>query len=295
MRLLITGGGGQLGTELRRQLRTGGSALGELPGIFKNAVVHSPEIGVLDICDGSAVRTYIKDIRPDIVFHCAAMTNVDGCEDTCEQANLVNGAAVKYIAESCESTGAKLVVMSTDYVFSGNAQTPYAIDAQCAPQTAYGRSKRLGELNALASCSRAFIIRTSWLYGFHGKNFVKTILRKAGSMDTLQVVCDQYGNPTNAEDLAHHMFMLADTERYGIYHCTGNGVCSWYEFAKAIVHYAGLSCHINPCASEEYPQKAKRPAYSALDHSALREAVGDYMRPWKEALKDYLNRLEEIS
>lgn len=293
MKLLITGSGGQLGSELLRQLRVGESSIGNLPGPLADAELFFPEIDTLNICDEKAVNTYIKDICPDIVLHCAAMTNVDGCEDDPEQAILINSTAAKYIAKTCESVNSKLMLVSTDYVFSGDKGSPYVVNDVCEPQTAYGHSKRLGELNALEYCSRTFIIRTAWLYGFNGKNFVKTILKKAKDMETIQVVADQYGNPTNAEDLAHHMLALATTEQYGIYHCTGNGVCSWYEFAKEVIHLSGLQCQIKPCSSSEYPQKAKRPAYSALDHGVLQSVIGDRMRPWKEALRDYINRLGE--
>lgn len=295
MRLFITGSNGQLGAELLRQLRAGGSILGALPDVFAKAELFYPEIDTINICDEAVIDAYIREIQPDLVLHCAAMTNVDGCEDVPEQAEFVNGTAVKYIAKACEAVGAKLMLVSTDYVFSGDKGSPYTADDIPEPRTAYGRGKRLGELNAMEHCSRAFIVRTAWLYGFHGKNFVKTILNKAKETDTLQVVADQYGSPTNAEDLAYHMLMLAATERYGIYHCTGTGVCNWYEFAREIVRLAGLKCQVNPCTSEEYPQKAKRPACSALDHSTLQAAVGDKMRPWKEALRDYINRLEEMA
>lgn len=295
MRLLITGGSGQLGAELLRQLQAGGSVLGELPEPFVGAELYCPEANILNICDEASIHAYIEDIRPDAVFHCAAMTNVDGCEDVPELAELVNGTAVKYIARACEGVGTKLVAVSTDYVFSGDKSSPYTVDEPCAPQTAYGRSKRLGEQNALEYCSRTFIVRTSWLYGFHGKNFVKTILRKAEGTDAIQVVADQVGSPTNAEDLAYHLLLLAATEKYGIYHCTGSGICSWHEFAQEIVRLAGLPCRVRACTSDQYPQKAKRPAYSVLDHSSLQAAVGGRMRPWEEALKDYLNKLGEMS
>lgn len=294
MKLFITGSNGQLGTELLRQIRAGESILGKLPGIYAAAELFYPEIDTLDICDEAEISAYIKEIQPDIVFHCAAMTNVDGCEDVPAQAELVNGTAVKYIARACEAVESKLMLVSTDYVFSGDKGSPYTVDEGCEPQTAYGHSKRFGELNAMDCCSRTFVVRTAWLYGFHGKNFVKTILRKAKEKDTIQVVNDQCGSPTNAEDLAYHMLRLAATERYGIYHCTGTGVCSWYEFAREIVGLAGLPCQVRPCASAEYPQKAKRPAYSALDHGALQTVIGDRMRPWKEALRDYIERLEEM-
>lgn len=294
MRLLITGSEGQLGSELKRQLRAGGCVLGELPRELAGAESFCTQFDELDICDEAAVDSYVREMCPDVVLHCAAMTDVDGCEEDPAQAERVNGTAVRYIAQASQSVGAKLVYVSTDYVFSGDKHSAYMTDDACVPQTAYGRSKRSGEENALAYCSRTFIVRTAWLYGFHGKNFVKTILRKAAGSDLIRVVSDQYGNPTNAEDLAYHMLLLAATEGYGIYHCTGGGVCNWYEFAREIVRLSGHGCQVEPCASAEYPQKAKRPAYSALDHSALEAAVGDKMRPWQEALRDHIDRLEEM-
>lgn len=293
MKILITGSGGQLGQELQRQLYKGESALGILPKELECAEIYSTEIDELDIRNEAAVNAYVKRLCPDLVFHCAAMTNVESCEEIPEQAEQVNGKAVEYIAKGCENIGAKLIFVSTDYVFSGESTVPYQTDDVCDPRTSYGRSKWLGEINARKNCTRTFVIRTAWLYGFYGKNFVKTILKKANSEASLQVVSDQFGNPTNAEDLAYHMLLLAATDQYGIYHCTGKGVCSWYDFAAEIVRLAGLYCKVVPCSSAEYPQKAKRPAYSALDHSTLAAAVGDYMRPWQVALADYISRMGE--
>lgn len=293
MKLLVTGSGGQLGTELICQLRNGHGAVDVLRGSNGSIEMNAVDIDQLDITDRAAVTQCITKSCPQIVFHCAALTNVDGCEENPEQAELVNGTAVKYVAQACEAVGAKLVFISTDYVFSGDTERPYAVEDSCMPQTVYGRSKRLGERNALEYCSRTFVVRTAWLYGFHGHNFVKTILKKGREQNAFCVVNDQFGNPTNAEDLAHHILRLAVTDQYGIYHCTGKGACSWYEFACAIAEFAGLSCRIMPCTSQEYPQKAKRPAYSALDHSSLQAAVGDDMRPWREALKDFIRKLEE--
>lgn len=293
MKIIITGGTGQLGTELVRQIRGGQSALGTVPEAYKGAEVLCPGRDVLDIANGQAAEKYIRDIGPDIVFHCAAMTNVDGCEDVPEQAEYVNGKTVGHIARACEAVGAKLVFISTDYVFDGEKRAPYRENDPCSPQTAYGRGKLLGERNALECCSRTFVVRTSWLYGQRGKNFVKTILRKAREGGPLRVVDDQFGNPTNAEDLAFHLLKLAATDKYGVFHCTGKGICNWYEFANEIVRAAGINCPVLPCSSAEYLQRAKRPAYSALAHDALAAAVGDGMRPWKEALKDYIQRVEE--
>ena len=285
MRILITGSNGQLGAELKEQLIMGKSALGGHSERLKNAEVWATDVDTVNICNRDDLIHQIAQFRPDVVFHCAALTNVDGCEDVPEQAELVNGEAVKYVAQGCEEAKAKLVMISTDYVFSGEKGFAYAENDPCDPQSAYGRSKRLGGQYALEHCSRTFVVRTAWLYGLHGHNFVKTILKKGREQGFLRVV--------NEEDLAHHILRLAVTDRYGIYHCTGRGVCSWYEFACAIAELAGLSCRIMPCTSQEYPQKAKRPAYSALDHRSLQAAVGDDMRPWREALKDFIRKLEE--
>ena len=294
MKLLITGARGQLGAEMQRQLGVRKCILGALPAELTRAEIYTADIDKMDICDKVNVRQVLMRIHPSIVIHCAAMTNVDGCEDMPEDAMQINGEAVKYVAQACEEIGAKLIFLSTDYVFSGQKRSPYEETDPCDPQSVYGRSKRLGEAYALKYCSRTFIVRSSWLYGLHGHNFVKTILKKGREVDTLNVVNDQFGNPTNAEDLAYHIWKLALTDRYGIYHCTGNGVCSWFEFACAIADEAGLPCQVFPCSSLEYPQKAKRPAYSALSHRALQEAVGDQMRPWREALRDFLGKLDQV-
>lgn len=294
MKLLITGGSGQLGTELLRQLSCGGSVLGSIPEALKGAGVLAPSRAELDICDEAAVKAFIAVNRPDAVIHCAAMSDVEGCEDVPELCGKVNGTAMSYIAGACEEIGAKLVFLSSDYVFSGDKETPYFTDDLCAPLSVYGKSKRLGEINALTFCKRTFVIRTSWLYGVHGKNFVKTIARRAASADEIRVVDDQSGSPTNAEDLAHHVLKLTATELYGTYHCTGKGVCSWYDFAREIVRLTGAGCRVIPCSSGEYPQKAQRPHYSALDNSLLDKAVGNEMRNWKDALKDYMERSEEV-
>lgn len=294
MKLLITGGSGQLGTEIIRQISGGVSTLGAVPQSLIGAEILAPPRNELDICDEMSVRQYISDNKPDAVIHCAAMSDVEGCEDTPELCGRVNGTAVSYVASSCEDAGAKLILLSSDYVFSGDSQTPYLTDDLCAPLSVYGKSKRLGEINALTFCTRAFIIRTAWLYGVHGKNFVKTIVRKAAAEKEIMVVSDQIGCPTNAEELAYHILKLTATELYGTYHCTGKGICSWYDFAKEIVRLSGSECTVLPCASSDYPQKAQRPHYSVLDNSKLDRAVGNEMRYWKDALKDYMERTEEL-
>lgn len=293
MKLLITGAHGQLGSELQRQLSNGGSVLGAIPKEMVHAEICPMDIEELDICDKRKVREVLLRVHPDVVIHCAAMTNVDGCEDHKMVAQQINGEAVKYLAEACEAIAAKLIVISTDYVFSGLKGSAYTEQDPCDPKSVYGQTKLLGERYARESCSRSFVVRTAWLYGHSGRNFVQTILSKGRAKGTLQVVNDQVGCPTNAEDLTHHLLKLAVTEQYGIYHCVGKGSCSWYEFASEIISYAGIPCQVYPCTSQEYPQKAKRPAYSVLAQTALEKVVGNEMRPWKEALHDYIDKLGE--
>lgn len=294
MKLFITGAEGQLGSELQRQLREGSSVLGIVPPELSGAEILASKHSTLDICDESAVKKTIRCFHPDVVFHCAAITDVDGCESSPELVMRVNGEAVRNIAEACEQIGAKLVYISTDYVFSGEKGAPYREDDACDPRTVYGRGKYLGERNAIKCCSRTFVVRTAWLYGRCGKNFVATILRKSSETDELRIVNDQVGNPTNAEDLVWHLLRLAATEAYGIYHCSGKGVCSWYDFGRAIVEMAGIECRIRPCSTDEYPHVAHRPAYSVLDHGALEQTIGDYMRPWQSALKDFIMNLQML-
>ncbi len=290
MRITVTGAKGQLGNELLRQLAKGGSHLGRLPDCYSDASFDGIDVDQLDICDHDAVSAYFAKTRPDVVFHCAAMTHVDGCEDLPEEAFRVNADAPAHIAKECEQIGAKLVCISTDYVFAGNAARPYNEKEANEPESVYGKTKLAGEKNAMLFCSRTFIVRTAWLYGVVGKNFVKTIISKATGNRELKVVDDQIGCPTNAEDLAYSLLVLAATEQYGIYHCTGTGSCSWWAFASRIVALSGLQCDVQPCKTKDYPTKAKRPAYSVLDNSKLESVTGIQMRSWEEALKDYLEK-----
>jgi dTDP-4-dehydrorhamnose reductase len=170
---------------------------------------------------------------------------------------------------------------------------PYNEWDKTDPQSVYGKSKVLGETYALSFSKKSFIVRTSWLYGYIGKNFVKTVRRVMKERGAMRVVNDQRGNPTNANDLAHHILKLAATNEYGIYHCTGKGECTWYEFAKEIALLSGISGEVSHCTSEEYPSPVKRPKFSSLSHLALDCAVGDEMREWKEALKEYIMKVED--
>lgn len=293
MKIVITGSNGQLGNSLQTLLKEDNSAIGKIPAIYKGCEIFPVDVDTLDIGDSEAVSEYIKKVQPDLIINCAAMTNVDGCETDLELANRVNAIGPENLAVAAKENGAKLVHISTDYVFRGDATTPYVESDKCDPVTAYGSSKRRGEINVLENCERSYILRTSWLYGLVGSNFVKTIRRVAKERGVLKVVDDQRGNPTNADDLAYHILLVAETENYGIYHCTGTGECSWYDFACKILEYSKIPCDISPCSTEESGRKAKRPAYSSLRNLKLEETVGDKMREWQEALKEYIVNLDK--
>ena len=292
MRILITGANGQLGTELKKQLEQGKCSLGEIPDRFRNTTVDAIDLAELDLTDKYAVKEYLRNGSYDIVFNCAAYTNVDGCESHREDAYKVNALAPLFLAEACEKTETQLFHVSTDYVFPGTENSPRTEYDVPNPVSVYGKTKYAGECFVRENCTRYFIIRTAWLYG-QGKNFVKTILRVAKEKGTVRVVNDQFGNPTSAVDLAYHMLKIADTAPYGLYHGTNNGVCSWYEFAKEFVSYAGVNAEVLPCTTEEYPTPTKRPAYSALDNLALRATVGDEFRPWQDAVHEYIDMLKK--
>lgn len=293
MKILITGCRGQLGTELQKQLAAEGCRLGPLPVRLQRATVLPVDVDELDITDREATIAYIRRHQPDTVINCAAFTNVNGCETARDAAYQANAIGPRNLALACEKIGARLIHISTDYVFPGtpNGGVPLDECALPAPASAYGATKLLGEQYVQTFCRRHFIVRTAWLYSFYGKNFVKTMVGLAKGHDRITVVNDQLGNPTNAEDLAYHILKLAVSHDYGIYHCTGNGVCSWYDFAAEIIRLSGESCVVEPISSEAYaaqhPESANRPAWSALDNRMLRCTVGDEMRDWKEALQKF--------
>lgn len=293
MKILITGCRGQLGTELKTQLFNEGCEIGELQERLKKATVLAVDVDELDITDREATIAYVRRHQPDTVINCAAFTNVDGCETSRDAAYKVNALGPRNLAMACEKIGARLIHISTDYVFPGTENGGISLDeaATPAPISAYGQTKLLGEQYVERFCRRHFIVRTAWLYGYVGKNFVKTMVNLAKNHDTITVVNDQCGNPTNAVDLAYHILKLSVSHDYGIYHCTGTGVCSWYDFAAEIVRLSGLPCTVKPCTSAEYaaahPEAASRPAWSALENRALRCSVGDEMRDWKEAIAAY--------
>ena len=291
MKILITGCNGQLGTELQAQLRRGESELGPIPDRLKNATVLPVDVDQLDITDRAEVVNFVRRHQPDTIINCAAFTNVDGCETSKDAAFKVNALGPRNLAIAADKINARLIHVSTDYVFSGEGDTPLDECDLPAPRSAYGTTKLLGEQYVQRFCRRHFIVRTAWLYGYNGKNFVKTMINAGKKFGKLTVVNDQLGNPTNAVDLAHHILKLAVSHEYGTYHCTGNGICSWYDFAAEIIRLAGVEATVTPCTTAEYaaahPEAASRPAWSALDNRMLRCMVGDEMRPWQQALAAY--------
>lgn len=293
MKILILGGSGQLGCELQKILHDGCAELGALPQRYTGAEVFCPLAAELDIIDKAAVEAYVGSHSFDLVINAAAFTHVDGCEEQEDVAYQVNGLAPGYIASACEACGAAFVQVSTDYVFRGDDPKPRLETDMVDPISAYGRTKRAGEQNALAGCTACFVVRTAWLYGSGGNNFVQTMLRLGKTHHKVSVVDDQWGNPTSAHDLAYEILVLATTKNYGIYHVTNKGTCSWADFAEAIFEGSGLDCQVVRCSSQDYaakhPHAARRPAYSSLRNKHLEDTVGDEMGTWQDALTRYLN------
>ncbi len=292
MKILITGCKGQLGTELSLCFERGYTELGTPDVLKEKNEIHAIDIDTLDISDYEAVKSLFLKEKYDAVINCAAYTNVDGCEENTTLAFKANSLGPRNLAMASELIGAKLVHVSTDYVFTGNGTAPYTECELPAPVSAYGKTKRMGEEYVADFSSKYFIVRTAWLYGYCGKNFVKTMMNVGRKFGKLKVVNDQRGNPTNCADLAHHILKLLTTEEYGIYHGTGSGECSWYDFAAAIIAEAGIDAVVSPCTTAEYakdyPKTANRPAYSSLDNMMFRATVGDEFRPWQDALKCFM-------
>lgn len=234
MKILITGCRGQLGTELQHQLAEEGCVLGPLPERLRKATVIPVDVDELDITDREATISYIRRHQPDTVINCAAFTNVNGCETSRDAAFTVNAIGPRNLALACDKVNARLIHISTDYVFSGAPTGGVALDecALPAPISAYGQTKLLGEQYVERFCRRHIIVRTAWLYSYYGKNFVKTMVNLGKTHEKITVVNDQLGNPTNAVDLAYHILKLAVSHDYGIYHCTGNGICSWADLPR---------------------------------------------------------------
>ncbi len=281
-KILLIGQDGMLGGELCERLK-------------KNAdyEVYETTIQTLDICNKDAVMNKVQEVKPYFVINCAAYTNVDGCETNFELANKVNGIAVGNIAEATKAVDAILIHISTDYVFDGKLELDkeYTEDMQVGPVSAYGKTKLLGEQNA-AKAEKYYILRTAWLYGLGGKNFVKTMLKLSETNSEISVVCDQHGSPTSTTSLCEILEQILIKEpEYGIYHSTNEGFTVWSDFAKKIFEFANIDTKVIPITStkykEMYPNSSDRPANSKLLKNKLHN-VGIYPKTWEEALKDYL-------
>jgi len=273
--VLVTGAGGQLGQELVRLGRLGLKVI----GLDRNG---------LDITNEKACEQTLKRIKPDAVIHAAAYTAVDQAESDPERAYAVNVEGTRNVARASAAVSAKFCYIGTDYVFDGTGIKPYAEDDPTGPRTIYGRTKLEGEQVAIESCVDTFIVRTSWVYGKFGNNFVHTMLKLAESRKSLKVVHDQKGSPTYTYDLAMFLTDLIQTERFGVYHASNSGACTWFQFAQAIFKDRGLDVEVLPCSTEEFPRPAPRPAYSVLGHDAMIHAGFKPLRHWREALQDFL-------
>lgn len=275
--ILVTGANGQLGSELQK---TGFTVLDE---------VFYTDVAELDITDYSAVERFIKEKEIDTIINCAAYTAVDKAEEEPELAAKINTQAVANLAKAAAKEDCLLIHISTDYVFDGTATKPYTEKDKTCPVSVYGETKLAGEEAILKSRCFYIIIRTAWLYSEYGNNFLKTILRLAAERPEINVVNDQIGTPTYAEDLARAIVKIMENderaEYEGIYHYSNDGVCSWYDFATEIVKRSGLDCKVNPVTTAEYPTRTKRPAYSVLDKTKIKHIFEVEVPDWKDALE----------
>ena len=250
--------------------------------------------GEIDIVRLPRLVDFARHVRPDVIINAAGYTDVDGCETNKEMAFLVNAIGARNAAIAARKVEADLIHISTDYVFDGNKDGAY-VECDCPlPLNIYGWSKLLGERLVLEQNPRTFILRVAWLYGPAGRNFVKTMLALAKDKEELCVVDDQRGTPTFAGDVARQIKKLLDTESYGLYHCTSQGCCSWYEFAREIFRLAGIPIRVMPVTSSEYQRPARRPASSVLDNLMLRAQGLDIMPPWQESLAAHIGEIKEL-
>lgn len=279
MKILVTGVKGQLGYDVVKALNA--------RGIGCRGVGRED----FDITDSGAVSKCIFDYRPDAVIHCSAYTAVDKAEDNAELCRKVNVEGPRNIAKACKEIGAKMVYISTDYVFPGTGETPYETDDPKGPQCVYGSTKLGGEEAIKELLNRYFIVRISWAFGKNGNNFVKTMLRLGKKRDEINVIDDQIGSPTYTADLAPLLCDMVTTEKYGTYHATNEGYCSWADFASEIFRQAGYPAKVDYIPSSAYPAKAKRPFNSRLSKKSLDEAGFRRLPDWRDALKRYLEEI----
>ena len=280
--ILVTGANGQLGNSIRRLAA----------GYPQYAFVFT-DVDTLDICDAQAVNAFVKEKQVDYIINCAAYTAVDKAEDDEALCLRINRDAVRNLGEAARMAGARVIHVSTDYVFDGTAHIPYTEDCDPCPDSVYGTTKLEGEYDVMNYCEKAVVIRTAWLYSTFGNNFVKTMIRLGKERDSLGVVFDQIGTPTYANDLAQAIYTIINKGIVrGIYHFSNEGVCSWYDFTVAIHRLARItSCKVKPLHTAEYPAKANRPAYSVLDKTKIKTTFGIEIPHWEESLKRCIDTL----
>lgn len=281
MKVFVTGVRGQLGYDVVKELEKRGI---EAVGV---------DIQEMDITDEASVSRVIRGESPDAVIHCAAYTAVDAAEENEDLCRRVNADGPRYIAKVCRDLDIKMIYISTDYVFSGQGEMPWEPEDEKAPQSVYGRTKYEGELAVQELLEKYFIVRIAWVFGVNGRNFVKTMLKLSENHDVITVVNDQFGSPTYTYDLARLLVDMVLTDKYGVYHATNEGICSWYDFARAIFEEAGISMTVKPVSTAEYGAKASRPANSRMSKDKLEENGFERLPDWRDALKRYLDILLE--
>lgn len=279
MKVLVTGVKGQLGYDVVNELEKRGI---EAVGV---------DIQEMDITDAESVDRVIKAAAPDAVIHCAAYTAVDAAQENEELCRRVNAGGTQNIARVCKELDIKMIYISTDYVFGGQGERPWEPEDEQDPQSVYGQTKYEGELAVQNLLDKYFIVRIAWVFGVNGKNFIKTMLNLAKTHDTITVVNDQFGSPTYTYDLARLLVDMVQTDKYGIYHATNEGICSWYEFACEIFRQAGLDVKVVPVTTAEYGAKAARPYNSRMSKEKLTENGFERLPSWQDALKRYLEVL----
>jgi len=278
LKILITGAKGQMGRALKKQ--------------FKDKAGYDlvlTDLDEMDITDKRDVARVLEAKKPDVVINCAAHTKVDLCEDDKVNATMINVTGAENLAKASAAIGAKIIHLSTDYIFDGEGNAPYLEDSQTNPQSVYGHTKLKSEQVVLANNPKSFIIRTAWLYG-EGNNFVNTMLRLADHNEEIKVVNDQTGSPTSAKEVAKVIELLIETDEYGIYNATCEGECTWYEFAVRIFELSGRDVAVKPCTTMQYVTRAKRPKYSVLENKKLHEKFGYSMLHWEDALKEFFGQ-----
>lgn len=284
MNILITGANGQLGNEMR-----------VLAAENPQHTCFFTDVQELDICNELAIEAFVAEHEVQMIVNCAAYTAVDNAEDNRELCDKLNHIAPGYLARAAQRHNAGIIQISTDYVFDGTAHIPYAEEEPTCPESVYGSTKLAGEREVVEGCERAVIIRTAWLYSIYGNNFVKTMIRLGREREALGVIFDQVGTPTYANDLARAIYAIINKGVVpGIYHFSNEGVCSWYDFTKAIHRLTGITtCKVNPLHTSDYPTKAARPHYSVLDKTKIKTTFGIEIPHWEESLKQCINKLNE--